>query len=74
MESDFAGASHLSADHPLLQQAQEALTFQLEERKLYLHEQLREKVQGLKVGQLAIKAAGTNALNEGDVHSILAQY
>ncbi|KAK9915017.1 hypothetical protein WJX75_003675 [Coccomyxa subellipsoidea] len=48
MESDFAGASHLSADHPLLQQAQEALTFQLEERKLYLQEQLREKVQGLK--------------------------
>ncbi len=50
------GASlHLAADHPLLQQAQEALTFQLEERKLHLQEQFREKVQGLKVRQVAVE-------------------
>lgn len=56
MESDMPGASlHLAADHPLLQQAQEALTFQLEERKLHLQEQFREKVQGLKVRQVAVE-------------------
>ncbi len=53
MVLDNAQASQLAPDHPLLQQAQAALTYQLEERKLYLEEQLRERSQGLKVRGLA---------------------
>ena len=52
MDMDIVRASQLAPDHPLLQQAQAALTFQLEERKLYLQEQLRERSQGVKVRRL----------------------
>lgn len=51
MDAESPHVSLLAPDHPLLHQAQEALAFQLEERKINLEEQFREKLQGLKVNK-----------------------